>query len=115
MGGGGGGGGDVVADDAASGGIRKGGGFGWDTPPPRVPLWSPLRAGQKCFSLNPLGTEGAEAKSWLSASNSGRGRGGGGGWHKASVSEEEGGGGGGGGLPPLTHWGRVGEAGVCHR
>ena len=57
-----------------------GGGFGWDPPPPRVPLRSPPKAGQKLCSLNPLRTEGAEAKFWLSASNVGRGgRGGGGG------------------------------------
>ena len=53
----------------------RGGGFGWDAPPPMVPLWSPSEAGQKFLSLNPLG---AEAKSWLSASNIGRGGGGGG-------------------------------------
>ena len=63
---GGGGGRDVL-----EGGV---GGSGWDTPPPRVPLWSPPKAGH-----TPLGTEGAEAKFWLSASNIGRGGGGGGG------------------------------------
>ena len=55
-------------------------------------------------NLNPLGTEGAEAKFWLSASNIGRGGGGVGG----------GGSMGGGGVPPLLlrctaivilHWG----------
>ena len=54
-------------------------GFGWDPPPPWVPLWSPPKAGRKLFSLNPVGTEGAEAKFWLSASNIGTGGGGGGG------------------------------------
>ena len=54
------------------------GGFGWGPPPPRVPLWSPPKGGQKVLSSNPLGTEGAEAKLWLSASNIGRGGGGGG-------------------------------------
>ena len=40
---------------------------------------SPLKAGQEFLGFNPLGTEGAEAKFWLSASNIGRGGGGGGG------------------------------------
>ena len=47
---------------------RGGGGFGWDPPLPRVPLWTPPKVGQKM-------TEGAEAKLWLSASNVGRGGG----------------------------------------
>ena len=62
------------------------GGVGWNNPPPRVPLWSPPKAGQKKLSVNPLGAEGAEAKFWLSAPKIGRGgrggrgpRGGGGG------------------------------------
>ena len=42
-------------------------------PPPMVPLWSPPKAGRKLLSLNPLGTEGAKAKFWLSASNTGWG------------------------------------------
>ena len=50
------------------------GGFGWDNPPPWVPLWSPPKAGRNFFSLNPLGTEGTEAKFWLSASNIWKGR-----------------------------------------
>ena len=29
----------------------RGGGVGWDPPPPRVPLWSPLKAGQKASIL----------------------------------------------------------------
>ena len=53
------------------------------------PIWSPPKVGRKYFSLNPLGTNGAEAKFWLSASNIGRGGGVGGG------------GGQGGGIPPL--------------
>ena len=70
-------------------GVRvEGGGRGvWLGPPPRVPLWSPLRARQRIPSVNPLGTKGAEAKFWLSASDIGRGGGGGPG-------------GGGGGTPP---------------
>ena len=55
-----------------------GGGGGWDTPPPRVPRWSPPKAGRKVLNSNPLGTEGAEAKFWQSASNVGRGGVGGG-------------------------------------
>ena len=38
------------------------GGFAWDPPPPRVPLWSPPKAGRIFLSLNPFGVEGAEAK-----------------------------------------------------
>ena len=38
----------------------------------------PAKGGPKSFSVNPLGTEGAEAKFGLSASNIGRGGGGGG-------------------------------------
>ena len=33
-----------------------GGGFGWDPPPPRVPLWSPPKAGQKILALNRFDT-----------------------------------------------------------
>ena len=55
---------------------RGGGGGGLGPPPPWVPLWSPPKAGRKLLSVNPLGTEGAEAKFWLSASNIGRGGGG---------------------------------------
>ena len=65
------------------------GGFGWDPPPPRVPLWSPPKPAQNFFILNLRGTEGTETKIWLSASNIGRGGGG---------SR----GGGGGGLPPAV-------------
>ena len=54
------------------GGLR-GGGWLARPPPPRVPLSSPPKAGRKFVSVNPLGTEGAVAKSWLSASNIGRG------------------------------------------
>ena len=57
-------------------------------------LWSPPKAGQKNLGLNPLGTEGTEAKFWLSASNIGRGGGG------------EGGPGGGGTPPPPPVYGR---------
>ena len=34
------------------GGLKGGGGggFGWDAPPPRVPLWSPPKAGQKFYA-----------------------------------------------------------------
>ena len=66
--------------EGGEGGSQGGGegGFGWDPRPPRVPLWSLLKAGQKFLSSNPLGAEGAEAKVWLSASNIGRGGGGGG-------------------------------------
>ena len=45
--------------DVVEGGEGGGGGA-----PPRVPLWSLPKAGQKFFSLNPLGTEGAEAKNF---------------------------------------------------
>ena len=55
--------------------LERGGLVGWDPPPPRVPLWSPPKAGQTFLSVNPLGIEGAEAKIWLSASNIGRGGG----------------------------------------
>ena len=51
------------------------GGLAGTPPPPRVPLWSPPKAGQNFLVLNPLD---AEAKFWLSASNIGRGGGGGG-------------------------------------
>ena len=47
----------------------RGGGVGWDTPPPRVPPWSLPKAGRKLLSFNPRGAEDAEAKFWLSASN----------------------------------------------
>ena len=59
------------------GGVEGGGGagFGWDPPPPWVPLWSPPKAGRKILSFNPLGTKG---NLWLSASNIGRGGGKGG-------------------------------------
>ena len=64
-----------VNDDACAS-IDEGGGFGWDPPPPRVPLWSPPKAGQKFqIFLNPVGTKGAETKIWPSASNIGRGEG----------------------------------------
>ena len=56
------------------GGSEGGGEVG--PPPPRVPLSSPLKAGQEFLSLNPLGTEGAKVKFWLLASNIGRGGGG---------------------------------------
>ena len=69
----------------------RGGGGGWDPPPPWVPLWSLPRAGRKLLSVNPLGTEGAEANFWPSASNIGRGGG---------VLEE---GSGGGGTPPSSY------------
>ena len=42
--------------------VTQGGGGGLAG---RVPLWSPPKAGQQFWSLNPLGTEGAEAKLWL--------------------------------------------------
>ena len=60
------------------GGLKRGGGrgFGWGTPPPWVPLWSPPKAGRKLLSLNLLGPKGAEVKFWLSASDIGRGGGG---------------------------------------
>ena len=61
-----------------------------------VPLWSLPKAGRKFLGLNPLGTEVAEAKLWLSASNIGRG-GGGGGWGPG------GGGGFHGGYPPSSY------------
>ena len=67
---------DVLEGGGGSEG-GEGGGFRWDPPTPRVPLWSPLRAGQKLLSLNPLGAKGAEANFWLSASNIGKGGGGG--------------------------------------
>ena len=54
-----------------------GGGVGWELPPPRVPLWSPPKVGKNVLSLNPVGTEGAKAKIWLSASNIGLAEGGG--------------------------------------
>ena len=71
---------DVLEGGEGGGGSEggEGGGFGWDTPAPRVLLWSPPKAGRKFLNLNSLGTEGAEAKFWLSASNIGRGGGGGG-------------------------------------
>ena len=49
------------------------GGLAGPPHPPRVPLWSPPKAGRTFSMLNPLGTEGAEAKFWQSASNIGRG------------------------------------------
>ena len=57
--------------------IRRGGRGVWQGSPscqgpPVVP-----KAGRSLLSLNPLGTKGAEAKFWLSASNIGRGGGGG--------------------------------------
>ena len=56
------------------GGSEGGGGLAGD-PPPMVPA----KCRPKIFlSLNPLSTEGAEAKFWLSASNIGRGGWGGG-------------------------------------
>ena len=33
--------------EGGGGGVEGGGGVGWDTPPPRVPLWSPPKAGRK--------------------------------------------------------------------
>ena len=75
-----------IGESLAHGG---GGGGGWDTPPPWVPLWSLPKAGRKVLSFNPLGTKGAEAKIWLSASNIRRG----------------GGGGPGGGTPPPPSYG----------
>ena len=64
--------------------IKKGGGGEggvWlGTPPPVLrgsPCGPPSKGGREFRSVNPLGTEGAEAKVWLSASNIGRGRGGG--------------------------------------
>ena len=78
----------VTGRDVSEGGE----GVGWDPPPPWVPLWSPPTAGQNVLSSNPLGTEGAEAKFWLSAANIGRGGGG-----------AEGGPGGGGGAPPAVY------------
>ena len=45
---------------------------------PVVPHTHTAKASEKSLSVNPLGSEGAEAKSWLSASNIGRGGGGGG-------------------------------------
>ena len=60
------------------------GGCGWDPPPPpRVPLWSPPKAGE--YVEAPLSTEGAEANFRLSASNIGRG--GEGGWLGPASSE----------------------------
>ena len=44
---------------------------GGTPPPPRVPPVVPAEGGPN-LSVNPLGTEGAEAKLWLSASNIGR-------------------------------------------
>ena len=61
------------------GGLKEGGGgrgFLLGPPSSLGPPWSPPKAGQKFFSLNPLDTEGAEAKFWLSALNIGSGGGG---------------------------------------
>ena len=68
-----------------------------------VPLWSPLQAGRKFASLNPLGAEGAEATFWLSASNI---RGGGGGGEGSRGGEVGGGGQGGTPPPPPTVYSR---------
>ena len=60
------------------GGSGGGGGLAGTPPPPRVPLWSPLEAGQKFLTLNSSWHRRAEAKFWLSASTVGReGEGGG--------------------------------------
>ena len=56
-----------------------GGGFGWDPPPPRVPLWYPPKAGRKIRSFNPLGTEGIEAEILAVSLKHWKGRRGGGG------------------------------------
>ena len=53
-------------------GEEGGGGLAGTPPPPWVPLCSPPKAGQRFSGLIPLGTEGAEAKFWLSTSNIGR-------------------------------------------
>ena len=71
----------------------------------------PTEGGPKFVTLNPLGTEGAEAKFWLSASNTGRGEGGGG--LKGGEGPE------GGGTPPPTVYGRsntsLGTGGIVRR
>ena len=70
-------------EDRGAGGGRGGseeGGGGWLGPPPSSegPPMVPARGGPSILKRkNPLGTEGAEAKVWLSASNIGRGGGGG--------------------------------------
>ena len=55
---------DVLEGGEGGSEVGAGGGEGvpWDPPPPRGPLWSPPKAGRNFLSLNPLGTEGAEAK-----------------------------------------------------
>ena len=60
-----------------------GGGVGRDSPPPRVPLWSPPKAGQKILSFNPLDAEQPQ-----------------------TLEGEERGVWGGGGTPPPTVYGR---------
>ena len=44
---------DVLEGGEGGGG---GGGVGWDPPPPRVPLWSPPKAGRNFSSVNPPST-----------------------------------------------------------
>ena len=61
---------DVLEGGGGSEGEEGEGGGGWDAPPSQGPTM--------VLTLNPLGTEGAETKFWLSASNIGRGGGGGG-------------------------------------
>ena len=96
-------GGRDVLERGEGGSEGGGGGFGWDPPPPRVPLWSPPKAGRKFGTLNPVGAEGTEAKFWLLASNIGRGEGGGG---EGLLGGEGGSRGGGVPPPPPTVYGR---------
>ena len=42
---------DVLEGGKGAGVKGRGGGFGWDPPPPRVPLWSPPKAGRKILKL----------------------------------------------------------------
>ena len=41
--------------EGGEGGSEKGGGVGWDPPPPRVPLWSPPKWGQGWWLSNGFG------------------------------------------------------------
>ena len=53
---------DVLEEGGRGGSEEGGGAVGWDPPPPRVPLWSPPKAGRKSVTLKPSHAAASSAR-----------------------------------------------------